>query len=61
MRRIEVHQMTPDEVDEARGWCHDVHVDVDAVDAATDEDVAAYVDRNYEGGIVAFLADIRVT
>ena len=44
--------------DEARAWIADVVPNVDDVDEASDADVMRFVAQHYEGGTVAFAADV---
>ena len=44
--------------DEARLWIMDVVANPDEVDEATDAEVMRYVARYYDGGTLAFAADV---
>jgi hypothetical protein len=44
--------------DEARAWIEDVVANPEDVEDATDAEVMDFVARRYEGGLVAFAADV---
>lgn len=55
-------RLTPEELQEARGWIADcawADLDPEDIDDLTDEQVLRGIARNYDGGIAGFKADVR--